>query len=297
MRIDEAVDRFLRSLTLERGLSENTVRAYRQDLFKFSTFAEALGITELDAVTIETLRDWLWQRKQEGCTASTLARITATLRSFFRWADETIPEVSDLGSRLRSPKVGRRLPRVLTRDQMNEILSKAQKRADTGDPIEIRDAAILELLYATALRVSELCTLTLADIDQEQRTVRVIGKGNKERVVPYGVPAGRAISRYLAEARPDTDAKEFFVSETARPLNTRTVYSLVSKVLEDAPGGGPRGPHTFRHTAATHLLDGGADLRVVQEMLGHANLSSTQVYTHVSADRLAQTYKMAHPRA
>lgn len=297
MRIDEAVDRFLRSLTLERGLSEHTVRAYRQDLLRFTSFVESAGITEITDLSLDTLRDWLWQRKQDGCATSTLARITTTLKSFFRWADETMPEMTDLGSRLRSPKVGRRLPRVITHDQISEILAKANMRADTGEPAELRDAAILELLYATGIRVSELCSLKLEDVDQQQRTARVLGKGNKERVVPYGAPASKAITRYLEEGRPKTDSRELFLSDTARPLNTRTVYGLVAKVLEDAPGGGPRGPHAFRHTAATHLLDGGADLRVVQEMLGHASLSSTQVYTHVSAERLKQTYKTAHPRA
>lgn len=297
MNLVECIDRFLRSLTHERGFSEHTTRAYRRDLNNFATFAEASGVTAVDQVTIELLRDWLWQRQQQGCAPSTIARNTATLKSFFRWVDATVEGVGDSGSRLRSPKVGRRLPRVVQPDQMSTILAKAQVRAEEGELTDVRNYAILELLYATGIRVSELCSLGLGDLDFERRTVRVIGKGDKERVVPFGAPAAAALSRYVQDARRPVGGLTLFQGDSGKQMNARTVYELVSQVLVDAPGGGPRGPHSFRHTAATHLLDGGADLRVVQELLGHASLSSTQMYTHVSAERLSQTYKMAHPRA
>lgn len=297
MGLNECIDRFLRSLTHERGFSEHTTRGYRRDLTNFAMFAEAAGITAINQVNIELLRDWLWQRQQQGCAASTLARNTATLKSFFRWVDETVDGVGDWGSRLRSPKVGRRLPRVVQPDQMSLILAKARERAASGELTDVRNFAILELLYATGIRVSELCSLTPADLDFERRTLRVIGKGNKERVVPFGAPAAAALSHYVQDARRKPVSRTLFQTESGNAMNTRSVYALVSRVLEDAPGGGPRGPHAFRHSAATHLLDGGADLRIVQELLGHASLSSTQVYTHVSAERLSQTYKMAHPRA
>lgn len=304
MRIDVASERFAQYLSLERGLSAHTVAAYRRDLGNFSTFAEHANVTNIDDLSIELLRDWLWQRQQQGCSASTIARNTATLKAFSRWLDQTQPGIGDIASRLRSPKVGRRLPRVITAEQIGEILALASQRAEGGDLQSLRDHALLELLYATGIRVSEACSLRLGDLDLESRTARVLGKGHKQRVVPFGLPASRALAQYLSDARPQFAAAAtlsspelVFLTARGRAMNPRTVYSLVSRVLESAPGGGPRGPHSFRHTAATHLLDGGADLRVVQELLGHASLSSTQMYTHVSAERLQQTYKMAHPRA
>lgn len=304
MRIEKATDRFVQHVELERGLSPHTVSAYRRDLNNFQHFASEAGIEEISELSLELMRDWLWQRQQSGCSTSTLARNTATLKSFSRWLDEMHPELGDVGSRLRSPKVGRRLPRVVSADHITDVLHNAAHRASQGDPSAVRDYALLELLYATGIRVTEACTLTTGDVDAESRTIRVLGKGNKERVVPYGLPASRALSTYMADGRPALAARsatrqpdEVFLSDRGRTLNPRAVYTLVSHALEEAPGGGPRGPHTIRHTAATHLLDGGADLRVVQELLGHASLSSTQIYTHVSAERLQQTYKRAHPRA
>jgi integrase/recombinase XerC len=226
---------------------------------------------------------------------------------------------------LRAPKTARPLPRVLSEDQVTRILDRAAGRAETGDPVEVRDLAVLELLYATALRVNELCTLSLSGLDLHERTVRVTGKGNKQRVVPLGAPAARALDAYLLSARHllaarmaeipsvsrvsappaesghsalrDAGDRVVFLGNTGRPLTAQAVYRLVARELEQEPGSGPRGPHTLRHTAATHLLNGGADLRVVQEMLGHASLGSTQVYTHVSTERLAAAYRQAHPRA
>ena len=179
-------------------------------------------------------------------------------------------------------------------------MSTLRTRADTGDPVALRDLAIVELLYASALRVSELTGLGRNDIDMGRLTVRVLGKGSKERVVPFGVPAKLAIERYLTLGRPkiaDAATDTVFVGARGARLSSRTVYELVSRLLATMPGSGPAGPHTFRHTAATHLLDGGADLRAVQEMLGHASLGTTQLYTHVSTERLKESYRTAHPRA
>lgn len=297
MRLDELVDRFMRSISVERGFSDNTARAYHRDLLQFVSFAEENNVTDIQALDLELIRAWLWQRQQQGLAASTISRNSATLKSFFRWVDENVPGVGDLGSRIRAPKVGQRLPRVISESQITEIMGSAHRRADSGDPLAVRDAAILELLYATGIRVSELCSLKLQDLDHDNLTVRVLGKGDKERTVPFGLPAHRSIKRYVDDARPLTSQPTVFLNSQGKPIRPRTVYHVVAGVLADIPGGGPRGPHAFRHSAATHLLDGGADLRVVQELLGHASLSSTQVYTHVSAERLSQTYKMAHPRA
>ena len=184
---------------------------------------------------------------------------------------------------------------------MDEIFQTLQGHADTGDPVAIRDLAIVEVLYASALRVSELVGLTLDGLDLASRTLRVVGKGNKERIVPLGAPAVKALQAYLETARGvllgDKDSRLVFLSTRGQPLGQRSVYQVVAHLLADIPGAGPLGPHTLRHTAATHLLDGGADLRSVQELLGHASLGTTQIYTHVSNERLTQAYQQAHPRA
>lgn len=297
MELERASEAFVRSLVRDRGLSEHTVRAYRCDLSLFVAFALEHAYSRVDEVNIELLRDWLWQRQQQGVAPSTIARNTATLKSFFRWITEQDPHASDVAARLRSPKTGRRLPRVVTTEQIDEVLELAEQRAETGDPQSIRDAAILELLYATGLRVAELTALRDSDVNFENRTVRVLGKGSKERVVPFGSRAAKALERYRDIVRPEDALPQFFRGMSGAPLNVRSVYAVVAASLERIPGGGSRGPHTLRHTAATHLLDGGADLRIVQELLGHASLSSTQIYTHVSSERLAATYKLAHPRA
>jgi integrase/recombinase XerC len=202
---------------------------------------------------------------------------------------------------------------VLPREQMDQLLTALAERAATGDPIALRDSAIVELLYASALRVSELTGLDVDDVDLDRLTVRVLGKGAKERVVPFGVPAQAAIVDYLNKARPALIAAHartvharpaqkaashaMFLGARGGRIGTRTVYQLVAGLLADLPGGGPAGPHALRHTAATHLLDGGADLRAVQELLGHASLGTTQIYTHVSMERLKESYRVAHPRA
>lgn len=297
MLLDQLVDKFIRRCVSERGFSSNTIQAYQRDLSLFVTFAHLQGIDDIEAVNLELLRAWLWQRQQQGLASSTIARNSATLKSFFRWVDEHVEGVGDLGSRLRSPKVGRRLPRVVSATQMREILAISESRADRGEAFACRNNAILEVLYATGIRVAELCSLRLPDIDQSQRTLRVVGKGDKERVVPFGAPALRALQRYLSDERAYSPDNSVFLNARGKQLDPRSVYLVVADVLRDLPGGGPRGPHALRHSAATHLLDGGADLRVVQELLGHASLSSTQVYTHVSADRLEKAYKLAHPRA
>ena len=193
---------------------------------------------------------------------------------------------------------------MLTQTHIETILSRAKAKAATGDPEQLRDHAIFELLYATAIRVSELCGLTMQRLKLSENTVRVIGKGNKERIVPFGIPARDALAAYCETGReqlsaraPGNNSEHVFLANSGGPLKPDYVYRLVARELKEVPGSGPKGPHTLRHSAATHLLDGGAELRVVQELLGHSSLASTQVYTHVSRERLAQTYRTAHPRA
>ncbi|QNE47370.1 tyrosine recombinase XerC [Glaciihabitans sp. INWT7] len=300
MQLQRAVDDFTVYLAAERGFSAHTVRSYRSDLGQLNEFAHSRGVDQADQVSLELLRDWLWQGSQAGLARSTLARRSAAVRGLTSWLAKTNRVSGDAASRLKSPRSDHHLPRVLTGAQMQRILATLEERAATDDPNAVRDLAVIELLYASALRVSEVTGLDISRVDFERLTVRVTGKGAKERVVPFGVPASRAIERYLAVARPvlavvETDA--LFLSGRGARLGTRAVYSLVSTLLSTIPGSGPSGPHALRHTAATHLLDGGADLRAVQEMLGHASLGTTQIYTHVSAERLKESYRSAHPRA
>ncbi len=302
MELTETVDGFVAHLATERGFSEHTVRAYRSDLGQLVGFAVARGASTVGDVDLELLRDWLWRSSQDGLAKSTLARRAAAARSLTAWLARTNATAGDAAIRLTAPKGEHHLPRVVTRAGMDTILGTLSGRAVDGDPVALRDLAIVELLYASALRVSELTGLGLGDVDLGRMTVRVLGKGSKERVVPFGIPAREALSDYLRRSRPalastDAAASPFFVGARGARLSSRTVYELVSRLLALVPGSGPAGPHTFRHTAATHLLDGGADLRAVQEMLGHASLGTTQLYTHVSTERLKESYRLAHPRA
>ena len=311
MPLDALLEDFTVYLAAERGFSPNTVRAYRTDLRGLLAFAAGRAVGDADGLTLDLLRDWLWVATQAGLSKATIARRSASARGFTAWLTRTGVSPLDPAVRLRSPKPGRTLPRVINRAQMQALLDHLELRARAGGPHEMRDQAIVEVLYASGLRVSELVGLDVPDVDLSQLTVRVTGKGSKERVVPFGVPAQRALIAYLERARPVllTAAEvepagsaagrptALFLATHRRRIGVRAVYRLVAGLLAEIPGNGPAGPHALRHTAATHLLDGGADLRAVQELLGHASLGTTQIYTHVSAERLRQSYQNAHPRA
>jgi integrase/recombinase XerC len=303
MDLQSAVERFLDYARYERGLSAATIRSYRGDLGGFVEFAARSGATATDALDLELLREWQWAAAESGLSAATLARRRASVRAFTSWAARTGVLPLDPGMRLSAPKLGHHLPRVLSQQQVTELLDRAGRRAETGDAKMLRDRALLELLYASGIRVGELVGIDLSDVDLDRLTLTVTGKGNKQRTVPFGTPALGALVDYLRQGRPELadrgdDAGEaLFLSAAGRRLSPRTAYGIVASALSAYPGGGPRGPHTLRHTAATHLLDGGADLRAVQELLGHASLGTTQIYTHVSVERLKQSYAQAHPRA
>lgn len=300
MLLSAASSSFTDDLERVRRLSPATVRAYRSDL---RDLAAIIGDPELREITRDDLRDWLWRASERGDARSTLARRTAAVRSFFSWALEEGYVAHDPAVRLVTPKRPKTLPSVATADGLNDLLRDLAARAAGGDPLLLRDHAMLELLYGGALRVSELCGLALGDVDQERRTMRVWGKGSKERVVPYGRPAGEALAAYLVRARPALVVRSphtpsgLFLGARGGRINPRTVYAIVSRELGPVMGAETIGPHALRHSAATHLIDGGADLRAVQEMLGHASLGTTQIYTHVSSERLAAVYRLAHPRA
>jgi integrase/recombinase XerC len=300
MDLAVATEAFVDHLERVRRLSPATVKAYRSDLRDLQ--ASAGGVT-LEDVDLDVLRDWLWRATQRGDARSTLARRAAAARSFFGWAHEQELVSHDPSLRLIAPKRGRTLPTVASRDAMSALLDAHRDSAATGDPLALRDHAILELLYGSGIRVAELCGLDVDDLDLDRGTARVLGKGAKERVVPYGAPSRDALDAYLRRGRPvlvsraRTFSPAVMLGSRGARIGPRAVYELVARVLAPVVGAETIGPHALRHTAATHLLDGGADLRAVQEILGHASLGTTQIYTHVSAERLTATYRLAHPRA
>ncbi|MFT2751682.1 tyrosine recombinase XerC [Clavibacter sp. Sh2088] len=292
---------FATAMQREQGSATHTVRAYSSDLRDLAAHAARLGITASADLDLEVLRDWLWRGSQARLASATLARRSAAVRGFGAWLLRAGRVDADPAVRLKAPRAGAHLPRVLAREQMSTLLGGLAARAEEDDPTALRDLAVIELLYASALRVSELTGLDLGDVDESRLTVRVLGKGDRERVVPFGVPAAEALDAYATRGRPalvsPRTGTALFLGARGGRLGARAVYGLVASLLADIPGSGPQGPHALRHTAATHLLDGGADLRTVQEMLGHASLGTTQIYTHVSIDRLRRSYEGAHPRA
>jgi integrase/recombinase XerC len=292
----EAVDGFARFLAVERNRSAHTVRAYVADVVSLLDHAARMGATSPGDLDLGTLRSWLARLRTTGAARSSLARRGAAARTFCTWAyrEKLVP--TDVGQRLASPKAHRELPGVLRADQAAALVTGPA----VDDAVGIRDRLVLELLYATGIRVGELCGLDLADVDRSRRVVRVLGKGAKERTVPYGVPAETALDGYLRHARPalagPDSGNALLLGARGGRLGATAVRRIVTAAATGA--GLPHlSPHGLRHSAATHLVEGGADLRTVQELLGHASLSSTQIYTHVSVDRLRAAYRQAHPRA
>ncbi|KQT91086.1 recombinase XerC [Marmoricola sp. Leaf446] len=290
-----------RHLRAERDLTAHTVRAYLSDVTSLLEHAAALGHDELDQLQLRTLRSWLAKQQTLGRARTTIARRATAVRVFTAWARRTGRTADDVGASLGSPRAHRTLPAALSAEQARLLLDAAAERADDGSPVGLRDVAVLELLYASGIRVGELAGLDVDDLDRERRVVRVLGKGRKERTVPYGLPADRALGRWLEAGRPalavSGSGAALFLGARGGRVDQRAVRTLVHARLADVPHAPDMGPHGLRHTAATHLLEGGADLRTVQELLGHASLATTQIYTHVSSERLRSAYRLAHPRA
>ncbi len=296
-----ALAAYERHLASERNLAAHTVRAYLGDVAGMLEHAVALGHTDLGSLDLRTLRSWLARQQTLGKARSTMARRATAVRVFTAWAQRTGRAATDPGALLGTPKAPKSLPPALNAADVRALLESAAERADDGSAVGVRDVAILELLYATGIRVGELCGLDVDDVDRSRRVVRVFGKGSKERTVPYGVPADHAVGRWLETGRPELFVQgagaALFLGARGKRIDQRAVRTLVHARIADVPDAPDIGPHGLRHTAATHLLEGGADLRTVQELLGHASLSTTQIYTHVSTDRLRQAYRLAHPRA
>jgi integrase/recombinase XerC len=294
----QAVAEFERHLRLERNRSEHTVRAYLGDLVGFLDHLSRLGGRSVADIELGTLRGWLAVQRRRGAARATMARRSAALRTFSGWAHRSGLIDNDPGQLLASPKAHRTLPAVLRVDEAELLMTVEQ---DVPEPTALRDRLVVEMLYAAAVRVSELVGLDVDDVDRHRRVLRVLGKGAKERTVPYGLAADRALDAWLTRGRPALAVRgsgpALLLGVRGGRIDPRTVRRVVHQLAASVPGAPDLGPHGLRHSAATHLLEGGADLRSVQEVLGHANLATTQIYTHVSVERLRRTYQQAHPRA
>ncbi|ORW34080.1 recombinase XerC [Mycobacterium paraense] len=300
--MEAILDEFDQYLDLQCGRSAHTRRAYLGDVRSLLAFLDGHRNGEgLDALSLPVLRAWLAAAAGAGAARTTLARRTSAIKAFTGWAARRGLLATDPGARLQVPKAHRTLPSVLRQDQALDAMAAAKSGAQQGDPLALRDRLIVELLYATGIRVSELCGLDLDDVDAHHRLLRVLGKGNKQRTVPFGMPAVEALTAWLADGRPAlataASGPALLLGARGRRLDVRQARTVVHQTVaavDDAPD---MGPHGLRHSAATHLLEGGADLRVVQELLGHSSLATTQLYTHVAVSRLRAVHDQAHPRA
>jgi integrase/recombinase XerC len=308
-----ALAAFERHLRAERSLSPHTVRAYLGDVSSLLEHAHRAGVQAPGDLAATHLRGWLASQHASGAARTTVARRGAAARTFTAFAHRRGWLAVDPGPRLGTLKTRRTLPHVLRQDEMRTVLDTASRNAQAAAPaaaapvpaaevaVALRDAAVLELLYATGIRVSELCALTADSFDHDRRTVRVRGKGDKERTVPVGVPALRAVAAWLDQGRPAFatagSGPALFLGVRGGRLDPRTARRIVHQLLREGGATRDTGPHGLRHSAATHLLEGGADLRSVQEILGHSSPATTQIYTHVSIERLKSSYRQAHPRA
>ncbi len=305
MDLPETMARLLgdyeRHLAVERNLTEHTVRAYLGDITGLLEHARRLGLDDVAELDLAVLRSWLARQKTTGKSRTTMARRATAARVFTAWLARTARIPADVGASLVSPKLPKPLPSVLRADEARALLETPDASDAETSPLVLRDAAILEVLYATGMRVGELCGLDIDDLDFDRRVARVFGKGRKERTIPFGQPAADALTRWQRLGRPELVADgaggALFVGARGRRIDQRVVRELVHRRIAQVDGAPDIGPHGLRHSAATHLLEGGADLRSVQEVLGHASLATTQIYTHVSTDRLRAAYRQAHPRA
>ena len=299
----EVIDAFEINLRTERHLSEHTIRAYLGDLESLSAHLTALGIDDISRLELSHIRSWLANMQVKGGARTSLSRRAVSIRLFTKWAHKKGLTPTDAGMQLVTPKPHRTLPEVLDIPSATLAMDALALRVgeEEDSPKSLRDCAMVEVLYASGARVSELCGLDFESIDYERQTIRVLGQGNKERTIPLGNPAMKALKAWIKDGRPmlatDASANAVFLGTRGKRIDQRTVRTVVYEALSALEGYERMGPHALRHSAATHLLEGGADLRTVQEILGHASLATTQIYTHVSTQRLQQAFKQAHPRA
>lgn len=303
MALDQELEAAYRThLINERNLSENSIRAYVADLESLLIHVNQLGITEFSQLNLNHIRSWLANLQIRGAARSSITRRVVSIRAFTYWGARNGWLESDIGRDLVAPKPERHLPEVLDVAGANLTIESLELRAqEEQTPESLRDLAIVEILYGSGIRVSELTGLNLEDIDRDRNTLRVIGKGNKERIVPIGIPAMKAVDQWINEGRhklsDDATERALFLGARGKRIDQRVVREIVYEATQALGNNKRLGPHALRHSAATHLLEGGADLRTVQEILGHSSLSTTQIYTHVSEERIKKAYEQAHPRA
>lgn len=305
--LEALVDEFVEHLRTGRSRSEATLRSYRSDIRGLLSHLTADGDGPTTAgdlgsgLTLPALRGWLAAQVSAGAARSSIARRVAAARSFSAWASRSGLLPTDVAARLEAPRARRHLPEVLDISQAAEALTTTELGAEQGDPIALRDRLVVELLYSCGIRVAELCGLDVDDADSGRRLLRVVGKGDRERSVPYGAPAQRALDSWLDAGRPELASEAsgpaLLLGARGGRLDPRAARRIVNEVTAATPGSPRISPHALRHSSATHLLEGGADLRHVQELLGHSTPATTQIYTHVSAERLRAAYRGAHPRA
>lgn len=305
--LEEVLDDYAEDLRTGRSRSEATARSYRSDIRALLGYLAAgsggpgTAADLAGALTLPALRGWLATQVSAGAARSTIARRVAAARSFSTWAVRRGVLATDVAARLEAPRAHRHLPQVLDRGQAAEAMRTAELGAEEGDPVALRDQLVVELLYSCGIRVAELCGIDVDDVDTDRRLLRVIGKGDRERAVPYGLPAERALGTWLTGGRPhlatERSGPALLLGARGGRLDPRAARRIVNDVTAATPGSPRISPHALRHSSATHLLEGGADLRHVQELLGHSTAATTQIYTHVSAERLRAAYRGAHPRA
>ena len=293
----ELIQQFLDYLSVERGLAPNTIQAYGRDLNNFAQFLQKITIASVDKVAHKDVTDFMWSRKEKGIAAKSISRSLVAIRVFFRFLLKEQKIKQDPTSVLDSPKLWKRIPDVLGIPEVEKLIT----RPDVRDLSGIRDRAVLELLYATGLRVSEIINLNISDLNMDVGFLKCTGKGSKERIVPMGKKAQEAIKAYLQKARPGLLGKHLpnnglFLTRLGKKMTRQMLWKLIKKYTRQANIKKEVTPHTLRHSFATHLLERGADLRVVQELLGHANISTTQIYTHVDKERLKAIHRKFHPR-
>lgn len=305
--LNQLIDSYLRHLTIERGMAKNTIAAYRADLTRYQAYLEEHGIDDPNRITELQITDFAEQLKlKSGLVSSSVARVLAGVRGLHKfWLLENIT-AGDVAAAVKPPKAPRNLPKAISIEQIEKLLAAAGPDADDeeamgADPVRVRDRALLELLYATGARISELINLDLDDL-VDPTLVRLFGKGSKERIVPVGGFAQRALQAYLVRTRPKLVAAgrgtpALFLNQRGGRLTRQSAWQIIHEAARVAELAGEISPHTLRHSFATHLLEGGADVRVVQELLGHSSVATTQIYTLVTVDKLREIYVTAHPRA
>ena len=291
------IEHFRDYLTFERGLSDRTIEAYDRDIRRLVSFLEKRGLAHPREVSHVDIREYIYQLGDAGLMASSIRRLISASKTYFLFLHDEGAVDSDPTERIEPPQTGRRLPTFLTRDEVVRVIESPSD----SDPVYWRDRAILELLYATGIRVSELITAKISNLDLEEGLLRVYGKGSRQRIVPVGLTAAEVLERYLREVRPTLDRGlgegALFLNQRGRPLSRMAVWKLVRGAADKCGIQRKVSPHVLRHTFATHLLEGGADLATVQELLGHADISTTQIYTHVDREYLLRVHRQYHPRA